>query len=91
MPEPFPRPQPVTGYRYIERLVAPRIVEFYTRTSVGHRVVRICLDTTNTRITAFNESESQRSPATLFLEELLSLIERANELTTPIPKDQSND
>ena len=70
-----PKPE---GYDYIERIIAPSVVEFYVQTPQGHRVVTIFLDSHNPRIRAYNESSSRRSPATLYLQEVLSLIERAN-------------
>ena len=72
-----PKPKP-EGYDYIERIIAPSVVEFYVQTPQGHRVVTIFLDSHNPRIRAYNESSSRRSPATLYLQEVLSLIERAN-------------
>ena len=69
------------GYEYIERHVAPNTVEFYVRTSQGHRVVRIILDGKDPRVQAFNESSGKRSPALLFMSELERLIKRAKILT----------
>lgn len=71
------------AYEYIHRVIAPSVVEFYTKQPQGHRVVRIYLDTHNPRITAFNESSSSRSPATLFLQEVHELIERARDIVDP--------
>lgn len=66
------------GYDYIERKVAPKVVEFYVSTPQGHRVVRIYLDVdSNPRFTAFNETNRSRTPATLFLKEITALIKRA--------------
>lgn len=79
----------MTGYDYIHRIVAPSIVEFYTRTSQGHRVVRIYLDSLNPRITAYNESSATRSPATLYRQEIDELIERARKITDPKKKNSS--
>lgn len=73
-------------YQYIQRIVAPSIVEFYAPTPQGHRVVRIYLDTHNPRIVAFNESSSTRSPATLFYQEVIELIERARCIVDPETK-----
>ena len=79
------------GYEYIERVIAPSVVEFYVQTPQGHRVVRIYLDSHNPRITAFNESSSKRTHATLFLQEVLALIDSANQLCDPnyVPKNES--
>ena len=71
----------MTGYKYIEQLTAPNTVEFYVSTPQGHRVVRITLDNVDPRIMAFNETDSQRFPALLFLSELVDLIERSKILT----------
>lgn len=68
------------GYEYIERIMAPNIVEFYVRTPQGHRVVRIYLDSHSPRIEAFNESNRTRSAATMYLKEIEELIERAKVL-----------
>lgn len=82
-------------YNYIERIIAPSVVEFYAPTPQGHRIVRIYLDVIDPRFVAFNESSSTRSPATLFLKETLALIERANYLVLNPPnanqKDPSNE
>lgn len=69
------------GYTYIERLTAPNTVEFYVATPQGHRVVRISSVNNDPRITAFNESNRTRTPAVLFMSELVDLIERAKKLT----------
>lgn len=72
------------GYVYIERIVAPSVIEFYCKQPQGHRVVRIYLDTLNPRFEAFNETSCKRTPATLFLKELLSLIDRARVMVDPL-------
>ncbi len=79
------------GYEYIERVIAPSVVEFYVRNNQGHRVVRIYLDLHSPRFEAFNESSSKRSPAILFLQELLLLIERSRQIVDPnyVPIDES--
>ncbi len=79
------------GYEYIERVIAPSVVEFYVPTGQGHRIVRIYLDLYNPRFEAFNESSSKRTPATLFLQEVLTLIERARQIVDPnyVPIDES--
>jgi len=83
-------------YQYISRIVAPSVVEFYTPTPQGHRVVRIYLDVLNPRISAFNETSSTRSPATLFRQEIDELIDRARLIVNPetmlreLPEKDSN-
>jgi len=72
----------VSGYEYIHRIVAPRTVEFFAPTPQGHRIVRVYLDSHNPRITAFNETNYTRTPATLFLQEVLDLIEHANKIVS---------
>lgn len=67
-------------YEYRERIRAPRTVEFITPTLRGHRIVEIYLGE-DIRITAYNESDCQRSPALLFMSEIEILIERAKSLT----------
>jgi hypothetical protein len=67
-------------YKYIERHVAPRTVEFYCRTPQGHRVVRVYLDTPTPRIVAFNESSLNRTPAAMWLSEVALLIARAKRI-----------
>ena len=69
-----------TGYNYIERPIAPDSYEFYVQTPQGHRVVRVFLGP-NPSIMAFNESEKARSPATLTLQEIHELLNRATELS----------
>jgi hypothetical protein len=73
-----------TGYEYIERVKAPSVVEFYAPTPQGHRVVRIYLDSHNPRFEAFNETDCTRTPAILYLQEVLALIERARQLVNPV-------
>jgi hypothetical protein len=73
----------VGGYEYIERVVAPSVVEFYVPTPQGHRVVRIYLDSHNPRFTAFNETDGTRSPALLYIQEVNELIERAKDIVQP--------
>ena len=70
-------------YEYIERIVAPSVIEFYTQTPQGHRVVTIYLDSFNPRFRAYNETSSTRTPATLFKQELDTLIERAKCIVNP--------
>ncbi len=72
------------GYDYTGRIVAPSVVEFCCAQPQGHRVVRIYLDTFNPRFEAFNETSRRRTPATLFLKELLALIERARQIVDPM-------
>lgn len=68
-------------YDYKVRTPAPRIVEFFCRTHQGHRVVRIYLfDPKNPRVMAFNESSCERSPAMLFMSELETLLQRAQNI-----------
>lgn len=67
-------------YKYIERIVAPKVCEFYALTPQGHRIVRIYLDGHSPRIVAFNETSDERSPATLFLKEIHELIARSKVL-----------
>ena len=68
-------------YEYKEKHVAPRTVDFITRTAQGRRVVRVYLDLPTPRLTAFNElSSSERHPALLWLTEILTLVERAKEI-----------
>ena len=67
-------------YEYSERVVAPSVVEFYVPTPQGHRIVRVFLDSHNPRITAFNETDSTRTPATLFKQEIDTLIDRARSI-----------
>lgn len=73
-------PTQIGGYNYIERHISPQIVEFYVRNPQGHRIVRIYLGPYPS-IVAYNESNSQRTAATLYLKEIESLIERAKQIT----------
>jgi hypothetical protein len=83
------------GYEYIERIKAPSVVEFYTLTNQGHRVVRIYLDSHNPRFEAFNETDCTRTPAILYWQEVNALIQRARQIVgltqTLDPKDQPNE
>lgn len=67
-------------YQYIARLVAPGVVEFYTPTPQGHRIVRIHLDSIDPRITAYNESSRSTTYATLYLQEVMNLIDRSKRI-----------
>jgi hypothetical protein len=79
-------PEAPGGYEYRERHVAPNVVEFVVLTPQGHRVVRIFLDSHNPRFTAFNEVDCKRSPAILYLQEVLILIDRARQIVNPETK-----
>lgn len=81
----------MSGYNYIHRIVAPSVVEFYARTPQGHRVFTIYLDSHNPRIRAYNETASQRSPATFYLQEVMELIRKARLIVDPNPDPTEQD
>lgn len=68
------------AYEYIIRHPAPRIVEFYCKVGQYHRVIRVMLDLPTPRILAYNESSVDRSPAQLWLPEIIECIETAKEI-----------
>jgi len=67
-------------YNYSSKLIAPRTVQFQTRTAQGHRIVTVYLDSPTPRFVAFNERSAVRTPATLWLDEIERLITCAKEI-----------
>ena len=75
------------GYSYSARLKAPNLVEFSAVTPQGTRVVWVLLGGLEPRITPFNVSNAQRTPATLFWSEMEELVERAERLKQETLRD----
>lgn len=71
-------------FKYTSKLIGPLSVEFVAPTGFAYRVVRVYLDNPSAaRFIAFIESSGERIPATIWENEIETLIKRARKLCNP--------